>query len=114
MRAEIYVAAAVLPALTLAAAHWFPWGALPGRGGAPLPRLATYAIGVAVIVGYTSLLAWSGARAAMDALALLWIVAASAGATTLAAWWIDDWTAAHAAARAGKIIEKAARSYERQ
>jgi len=109
MRAEIYIAAAVLPALTLAAAHWFPWSNLPGRGGEPLPRLVTYSIGVATIVGYASLLAWLGAMTVLDALVLLWIVASAAGAVTVLAWWIDDWAAAHAEARAGKITEKVLR-----
>ncbi len=101
--------AAVAPALTLAAAHWFPWGALPGRHGAPLPRLVTYAIGTGVIVGWASLLGLRFALTAWDALVLLWIVTASAGLLTLLAWAIDDWARAHAKARAGEIIEAAAR-----
>lgn len=49
------------------------------------------------------------ALTAWDALVLLWIVTASAGATTLIAWLIDDRNKAHAKARAGEIIEAAAR-----
>jgi hypothetical protein len=91
------------------AAHWFPWGALPGRHGAPLHRLVTYAIGTIAIVGWTSILAWRYATSALDVLLLMWIVTTAAGFATLVAWLIDDRNKAHAKARAGEITEKALR-----
>lgn len=110
MLEDAYFAAGLLPALTLSAAHWFPWGALPGRHGEPLPRLITYAIGTLAIVGWTSILGLRYATTAWDVLVLLWIVTASAGATTLVAWAVTDSIKAHAEARAGRIATEAART----
>ena len=109
MTPDILAAAAVLPALILSVAHFFPWGELPGRHGKPLPRLMTYAIGVGTIVGISSLLAWGYAVTALDVLLLLWIVSAAAGVATLLAWLISDSLRAHAEARAAQIAERAAR-----
>jgi len=109
MTPDIYAAAAVLPALTLTAAHFFPWGELPGRHGKPLPRLITYTIGASTIVGYTSLLAYIYAQSVLDALVLLWIVTASAGLATLWAWAITGFLHTSAKARTAEIIEEAAR-----
>ncbi len=109
MTPDIFAAAAVLPALTLTLAHFFPWGDLPGRHGKPLPKLVAYAMGVGAIVGWTSLLALRYAVTPFDVLLLLWIVATAAGLSTLLAWLISDSLRAHAAARAAQIAEQAAR-----
>jgi hypothetical protein len=109
MLTDAYLAAALLPALFLFLAHFFPWGALPGRHGEPLPRLVTYAIGTFAIVGWTSVLALRYAYTAWDVLVLLWIVAASAGGATVVAWSISKFLALSAEARIGEITEKALR-----
>ena len=110
MLTDVYFGAVILPSLTLSVAHFFPWGALPGRHGEPLPRLITKAIGTLAIVGWPSLLALRYAATAWDVLVLLWIVSASAGATTLVAWAVTDSINAHAEARAGQISTEAART----
>jgi hypothetical protein len=74
-----------------------------------LPRLATYAIGTAAIVGWASLFTWLYAATVLHALLLLWIVTASAGGATLLAWAITAFLRASAKARAGEITEKALR-----
>lgn len=77
---------AVVPATTLAVAHWLPWKQVLGR---ELHRLEAYAIGTTAIVG-TALVAMSQSDGDNeDHMAMLATAAVSAGVATLAAWAVD-------------------------
>lgn len=80
-------ASALLPGVAMAAAHWFPWRQTLGR---PLPRLAAYAIGtVAIVCTAAYAIAGDSRGTAQRHAGLVLLSAASAGATTIAAWTLD-------------------------
>lgn len=82
-----FLICATVPALAMAAAHYFPWRASFGR---ELPRLAAYAIGTTGIVAAAAgAIASDDGGTAQDHAALLLTAAASAGAATCAAWLWD-------------------------
>jgi len=75
-----------VPVALMFAGHFFPWRRLLG---APLPRPLAYLYGVGVILGTATFIILAEQPDYMGALRYLWIVAASAGAATLAAYGID-------------------------
>lgn len=91
MRRLIFVIAAIVPGLTMAAAHYIPWIAAIGR---PLYRLEAYAIGVFGIVGTSAglLLAADGHADVKPkhAAVVMVLAAVSAGVATVLSW-LADW-----------------------
>lgn len=77
----------VIPAMTLTAAHFFPWRRVIRRD---LHRLEAYAIGTAAIVGTANVaIALSDSEHADDHVGMLNLATGSAGAITIAAYLID-------------------------
>jgi hypothetical protein len=78
----------LLASLCIAALHWFPWPRLTRH---PLPRLAAYTFGVAVILGAPSLAYLRYAPlSGSDVLALFWAAGIAAGLATVGAWVVDS------------------------
>jgi hypothetical protein len=76
----------VVPAATMAAAHWFPWRRVFHR---ELHRLEAYACGTTAIVGTAALTIAHSEGDRGDHSTMLLVAAASAGATTLLAYALD-------------------------
>lgn len=109
----LYGVTAIVPGLAMAAAHWFPWRAVLGRD---LNRLESYAWGCAWIVGIAAAAMRLSSR--IDAplspdqsARAVEIAAVSAGAATVAAHLVDDWTAHRRANVAARIAAEAKRNH---
>jgi hypothetical protein len=78
---------AIVPAMTMAAAHWFPWRRLLHR---ELRNTEAYAIGTVAIVGTAVVSIAASDGDSDDHIRMLLLAALSAGIATLAAHHIDD------------------------
>jgi hypothetical protein len=76
----------VIPALAMAAAHWFPWRKTFGRD---LPRTIAYGYGMVIILVTVTFVTWAMRPEWPVFIGYLWIAALAAGAATLAAYAID-------------------------
>jgi hypothetical protein len=79
-----------LSVTSLAALHWYPWN----RGTQPLSRLAAYAVGTSVVVGFPVAAMLVAMALHMPQTELFWsslLIAntAASGATVKLAYWID-------------------------
>jgi len=81
------VLCATLPAAICVASHYFPWRFWFRRGR--LPRLLAYGLGVLAILLPATIAAVFAAGSVADAVGLLWLAVASAGAGTACCWWYD-------------------------
>lgn len=78
---------ATLPAVAMAAAHWFPWRRLFKRD---LHRLEAYTIGTTAIVGTAAIAMAASDGDGHDHSRMLLLAAAAAGMTTLVAYTVDE------------------------
>lgn len=81
----------MLTAFALLFAHYFPWGALPGRNGRPLHPIAAYVIGVLGILTWPMLSVYvlDYPTAARDAMMLVIITTSTGGIVVAGAYIID-------------------------
>lgn len=81
------VVCTVLPAATMAAAHWFPWRRVMHR---ELHKLEAYSIGTAAIVGTAAVCISVSDGDRNDHTCMLLLAAGAAGATTALAYVTDE------------------------
>lgn len=114
MGVDHYLAAGLLSATLFFGLHWFPWGDLPGRKGAHLPRLVTYTLGLGTVLIITTAMGVRYASTAGDVLVLLWVVSLSAGVVTSLSWLVRRVLRAEAQVRQAAVREREARTLERE
>lgn len=78
---------AIVPAATLAAAHWFPWQRVFKRD---LHKLEAYTIGTTAIIGTAAIAISNSDGDRHDHSRMLLLAAGAAGATTLVAYAVDE------------------------
>lgn len=110
----LYGFTALVPALAMLAAHWFPWRVFLGRD---LGRIECYAWGTAWIVGVATATMRLSQRIDApltpdEAARLTELSAISAGTATIAAYLIDDLGAHRRNRAAARIAAEAKRNAE--
>lgn len=110
--AVLHTITAIVPALAMLAAHWFPWRAFLGRD---LSRIECYAWGTAWIIGVASAVMRMSRHIGApvtpeEAARIAELSAVSAGTATIAAYIIDDWGTQRRNSAAARIAAEAKRN----